>query len=58
MENIDTEALKKAWYSFEEIKKIKLSLDNFEKTWIEYDLEDSFDRVNKKVFSKFSTQNV
>lgn len=55
---VDIEALKKVWYSFEEIQHIIKSLEDFEKTWIEYNMDESFDLVNKKIFDKFSVWNV
>jgi len=49
----EIEAFKKAWYSFEEIQRIIESLKNFEETWISYSMEEAFEMVNNKVFSKY-----
>ena len=49
----EVDAFKKAWYSFEEIQRINESLKEFEKTWISYSLDEAFEMVNNKVFSKY-----
>ena len=39
--------------SFAEIQRIQESLKEFEETWIAYDMDEAFEMVNKKVFSKY-----
>jgi len=51
----EIEAFKKEWYSFEEIQRIKQSLERFEKDNKSYDLDEAFVMVDKKVFSKYTT---
>lgn len=51
----EIDAFKKAWYSFEEIKRIQQSLKHFEETGISYSVEEAFEIVNKEVFSKYMT---
>ncbi len=43
---------KKAWYSFEDIQDIIESEEEFEKTWIAYDLDEAFLLIKNNLFSK------
>jgi len=53
----EIESFKKEWYSFEEIQRIKQSLERFEKDNKSYDLDEAFFMVDKKVFSKYTTSS-
>ena len=39
--------------SLAEIQRIIYSLEKFEETWISYSLDEAFEMVNNKVFSKY-----
>lgn len=39
-------------YSFEEIKRIDSSLENFKKSWISFSKEDVFLKAKQSIFSK------
>ena len=52
MEKIDTEALKKAGFSYDEIQDIIESEREFEETWVAYDFEDVKLFARKELFSK------
>ncbi len=58
MSDVDFVDLKKHWISFNEALIIKNNLDDFEKYWVSYDLEESFNRINNSVLHKYSTKNV
>jgi len=49
---INTEAFKKAWFSFEEIQEIIDSEKEFEKTGVVYDLNEVQKLARKELFSK------
>jgi len=49
---IDIEAFKRAGLSFEEIQDIIESENEFEKTWIAYDLDEVKKLARKELFSK------
>lgn len=49
--NIDTESLKKAWFTYNEIQDIIESEKEFEETWIAYDLDEAFVMVRNNLFS-------
>ncbi len=51
MANIDVEAFKKAWFSFEEIEWIKRWLDDLEK-WDIYEEAEFYSNLEKRIFSK------
>lgn len=48
MVKIDTEAFKKAWYTYEQIQHIIKSEEDFEKTWICYTLDEVKELANLK----------
>jgi hypothetical protein len=48
---IDIEAFKKAWFTFEEIQDIIESEKEFEETWIAYDLDEAFVMIKNNLFS-------
>jgi hypothetical protein len=50
--NIDTENLKKAWFTYDEIQDIIESEEEFEKNWISYDLDEAFVMIKNDLFSK------
>ena len=52
MANIDIEAFKKAWFTFEEIQDIIESEKEFEENWITYNFEDIKKLARKELFSK------
>ncbi len=51
--NIDTEAFKKAWLSFEEIQSVKKWLDDIENGRF-YTEEEFYSRLEKRLFTKNS----
>lgn len=52
--NIDVEAFKKTWFSFEEIQRVSVSMEDFTKTWVAHSMDDVFGELNTKIFSKYS----
>lgn len=52
MVKIDTEAFKKAWYTYEQIQQIIKSEEDFERTGICYTLDETFSFVKSELFSK------
>ncbi len=52
MVQIDTEAFKKAWYSYEQIQKIIKSEKEFERNWITHSFNDVKKNTRAKLFSK------
>lgn len=51
MEKIDVEVFKRAGFSFEEIQDIIESEQEFEKTWIVYDLDEAFVIIKNNLFA-------
>ncbi len=51
MIEVDVEAFKKEWFSFEDIQDIIESEREFEVTWVSYNLKDAFSLVRKNLFS-------
>lgn len=51
----EIDAFKNEWYTYEEIQRVEESLKHFEENWEAYDMEEAFEMVNKKVFSKYMT---
>lgn len=49
---IDVEAFRKAWFTFEEIKDIVEAEKEFEETWITYSFEEVKQIARKELFSK------
>jgi len=48
---IDIEAFKRAGLSFEEIQDIIETENEFEKTWIAYDLDEAFSIIKNNLFA-------
>ncbi len=48
---IDIEAFKKAWFSYEEIQDILESEKEFEETWVAYELDEAFTIVKNNLFT-------
>ena len=51
MENIDVEAFKKAWFTYDEIEDIIESEKEFEETWVAYDLDEAFLIIKNNLFA-------
>ncbi len=51
MENIDVEAFKKAWFTYDEIEDIIESEKEFEETWVSYDLDEAFLIIKNNLFA-------
>ena len=52
MTEIDVEAFKKEWFSYEEIQDIIEAEKEFEQTWVAYDFEEVKLLARKEIFSK------
>lgn len=52
MSNLDADRLKKEWFSFEEIERIKNSLENFEKTGVSHSHQSVKKKSREDIFSK------
>ena len=52
MAEINVEAFKKAWFSYEEIEDIIDGEKEFEETWITYSFEEVKQIARKELFSK------
>ena len=52
MVEINVEAFKNAWFTFEEIQDIIESEKEFNETWIAYDFDEVKEIARKEIFSK------
>lgn len=58
LKEINVEAFKKAWFSFEEIQVVQESIRDFNETGISYTLDEVMEDIDKNIFSKAKYQNV
>lgn len=49
---LDTEALQKAWLSYEEIEDINLCENEIKNNWKMYTLDEAFSQVRQNLFSQ------